>query len=137
MLRVHAGLIRLACFTTMVACSDVTPRDPNVPLLLAPKPGEILDNGCRSFADSMIWVFDWTDVPNASDYHIWVKHPTAAVPLLDNSIGPTSSHRQASLAWTAWGTGWEWKVRAVVDGELKPWSEIRIFHVEQLDTDCP
>jgi hypothetical protein len=41
-----------------------------VPVLLLPAEGAILDNGCAS---PVIWDFDWSDVPDATSYHLDCK----------------------------------------------------------------
>jgi hypothetical protein len=49
-----------------------------------------------------------------------------------------SSHRVGRIA-TADGEllqGWEWKVRATVNGVVQPWSPTATFSVEPPETDC-
>ena len=131
---------RVALFlsTAVVGCSSerAPAPDPNVPQLLVPEFEALLDNGCVATRDSMIWFFDWSDVPNATDYHLVVEHVNASVPFR-NVIIPATSYRVAEIAWTASQNGWQWKVSAKVDGEFRNWSEVRPFIVEPVGTDCP
>ena len=109
-----------------------------VPTLLAPADGAVADNGCTTEENAIVWDFDWTDVPGAQTYELWVKHRDSAEPDIHQTGLQTSSHRAGRIA-TIDGKllqGWEWKVRAVVGGVEEPWTPISKFAVEPPDTDC-
>ncbi len=107
-------------------------------MLLAPAPGEVLDNGCSVAPDLIEWDFDWSDVPGAERYHLYVKGPTATIPLIDDMFVPGSQYAFERLAYIIDQNrlGWTWRVRAFVAGEWGEWTEVRTFDVEPLNTDC-
>jgi hypothetical protein len=111
-----------------------------VPVLLSPADGATLDNGCVDHADPKTWDFDWSDVPDATSYHLYVKHPDPLVqfPAIDRSDLTSSMYRDQGRGYipSLLLRGWEWRVRAEVRGVLQDWSRTGIFHVEPVDTDC-
>lgn len=117
-----------------------TPLPPLVPILISPPNGAVMDNGCKPKADGITWDFDWSDVNGATAYHIRVwRNP--ALPLINNMSVPSSSYHYASApADHIINTnlnGWRWMVRAKVHGVWRPWSAVRFFRVEKLNSDCP
>jgi hypothetical protein len=116
-------------------CSVVAPSA--VPVPLAPLAGAVLDNGCYDRTNAMTWSFDWSDVPGATAYHLFVQHATAPIPLVDDATIATSSFEYTSSgAYTLNLDGWQWKVRAQVGGTFGDWSPVTTFAVEPIDTDC-
>jgi uncharacterized repeat protein (TIGR01451 family) len=151
----HASQGASSCMTTTVfmvtrtetptpTCTPTkTPQPsstPCAPSLLAPPEGAVLDNGRVDHLDGLVWDFDWTDCPQATEYGIYVKSERALGPLLDLSdLLESSYHYQPSsgLVTDDYLEGWSWKVRARVGTEWGPWSQVRNFDVEPLDTDPP
>lgn len=108
------------------------------PTLLSPPPGAVLDNGCFSQTDTITWDFAWSETEGASRYHLYVIHPAAQFPVIDQSSITATEYRRASIAYilNTYRLGWTWRVRAFVDGDWTAWSEVRSFDVEPVDTDC-
>ena len=119
--------------------TEVTQHGLKPPTLISPQNGTVLDNGCKDHSDSIEWDFDWSDVPGATKYHIYVILENAVNPVID-AITTASSYHYSSLGAyieDAHRFNWTWKVRAGNDsGEWSEWSEVRYFDVEPLDTDC-
>lgn len=118
------------------ACAG-SPRAELIPELRLPADGAIADNGCSTDAEeAIVWDFDWSDVPGATSYELWVKHRSSDEP--DIHVTAQSSRRVGRIATAEdpFLQGWEWKVRATVGGELRPWSRTGTFNVEPADTDC-
>jgi hypothetical protein len=111
-----------------------------IPDLILPLDGAtMMDNGCDSAPESIIWDFDWSGCAGASQYHLYVKHPDALIPVIDETGITSSSYHYDSLSGyieEANRFGWEWKVRAMVGGQWGDWSGIRTFDVEPLNWDC-
>jgi Leucine-rich repeat (LRR) protein len=108
------------------------------PVLLSPAPGAVLDNGCTLQANSIIWAFDWEDVPGATLYGIFIQK-TGFNALRDLSDLPGSSYQYNSASGYTPDTnltGWFWRVRAQVNGIWSDWSEERGFVIEPVNTDC-
>ena len=121
---------------------DLEPEDtdcPPPPVLLGPPGGAVLDNGCSNSGDPMTWGFDWSDVPGATAYHLFVIGPTALNPVINDAGVPQSAHVSQSTAYVVGRNtrDWRWRVRAVVDGTWGDWTPEHAFDVEPLDTDCP
>ncbi len=108
-----------------------------VPELKTPRPGAILDNGCHTKPDPIVWDFDWSDVSDASAYQLELKGPSAPRPTSLSS--GTSAYQKGGIGYVVDRNrqGWTWRVRAEVNGTWGDWSETRTFDVEPLDTDCP
>jgi len=139
--RFTTALLLLAGFfllSTPAAPVSSAPQVP-APKLISPVNGMFMDNGCSPKANGIVWDFDWSDVIGASAYHIKVwKNP--ALPLINNMNVPASSFHYVSplsdyIANTNL-TGWRWSVRAKVGNVWGPWSVVRNFRVEKLNTDC-
>jgi len=134
------GLLLLAALFLVSTPALLVSSPLSAPMLISPANGAILDNGCSPKPNGITWDFDWSDVPGATAYHIRVwKNP--ALPLINNMNVPSSSFNYVSpptdyIANTNLG-GWRWMVRAKVRNVWGPWSSVRSFRVEKLNTDCP
>lgn len=115
----------------------VTPS--NLVSLIAPGDGEVLDNGCLSRQDSIVWDFSWSAVQGATRYHLYVMGTKATYPVIDcSSIASTHYHSVSLGSYiTEYNRyGWIWRVRAFVNGAWTGWSQERSFDVEELNADC-
>ena len=122
------------------ACGKDAPTTPApvlVPTLLSPINNALVDNGCTDFSDPSIQDYDWTDVPNATAYHLYVFGPTALTPAVDISTITVSEYRDSDTSWVGNTVGWRWRVRAMVGGVWRDWSNDGVFNFELPDTDCP
>ena len=109
-----------------------------LPQLEAPADGATLDNGRYDRSDYQIWDFSWRPVPHASWYRIYVKHPGALKPAVDEVVvEPHYRKKDRGYVVDRYRMGWTWKAQAYVGDEWGPWSETRTFDVEPLDTDPP
>jgi hypothetical protein len=130
----------IAALLALGSCGGgtATQPEPSPPGLLTPADGAVLDNSCLSGSDAMVWEFDWSDVPGATAYELYVRQSTATAPAIDASDVTTSSYRREATGYVSPGKldGWEWRVRAQVGGAYQDWSATRRFSVEPLDTDC-
>lgn len=124
-----------------------------VPRLMSPEKNEILDNGCRrevrqSCTERVFWRFEWTFIPNASEYELYVisepKGPrdkrflrAKTQPLIRRKL-KTNFYEFKNNGVVVWGNNylWSWKVRAKFNGMWTTWSETRNFIVEQDCLDC-
>lgn len=109
------------------------------PTLVSPTNGEVMDNGCKDRSNGITWDFDWNDVPGANRYHIRVwRNP--ALPVVNNmSVATSEYHHDSPQSYIINTnlTGWRWMVRARVGNVWGPWSVVRFFRAERLNTDCP
>jgi len=121
--------------TAMPWISLLLDSKPPIPTLIAPEADATMDNGCSDGSNLIIWDFDWSDVPNATEYNLWVKAEANTVPYI-NSNTVTSAYHLEGYGWTAYTGTWFWKVRAKVGGEWQDWSEERAFYLEPVETDC-
>jgi hypothetical protein len=112
-----------------------------IPNLILPVNSEPnMDNGCQFAPDSIVWDFDWSDCTGASQYNLYVKHPSALNPVIDETNIISSSYHYDSgggYITEPWRYGREWRVRAMENGVWGHWSQVRTFDVELQDTDCP
>jgi carboxypeptidase family protein len=119
---------------------DFTLQCETVPVLFSPANGAILDNGCMvAFAtEPAIWDFDWSDVPGATAYHLWVKLPSSRAALIDNQNIPNSEYQRNERGYIIESNarGWEWRVRARLGDTFGEWSVTRSFDIEREGTDC-
>ena len=133
-----SGLLLASTPTTLV--SSAPPMAPAPPMLVSPANGAVMDNGCKPTANGITWDFDWSDVPGATAYHLRVAR-NPAIPLINNMSIASSSFSYVSAPSdhiiNANLQGWRWMVRAKVRGGWGPWSRVRSFRVEKLNTDCP
>jgi tetratricopeptide (TPR) repeat protein len=113
--------------------------------LLKPAAGAILDNGAIDFSKMMVWEFDWSDVPGATQYHLYVigpeqPGPRQTNPGINNSTLTSSYYRhevKAMIYGDRGRLGLRWRVRALVKGTWTDWSETRTFDVAPLDDSKP
>jgi serine/threonine protein kinase/Flp pilus assembly protein TadD len=98
------------------------------PTLVKPAARATLDNGAHDFSKAVVWEFDWSDVPGATQYHLYV---TRGKTLSFDLKLPSSSYRYEWKGFVADQNrlGWRWKVRALVNGVWTDWSEERSFDV--------
>ena len=133
--------------TVIRSCPNENGSTPNgngptsKPQLISPSDGKTLDNGCFPNPDvePTIWLFSWSDLPGASQYHLFIENTGATYPLVDDdSLTMSSYSNESELGYVTDENrlGWFWRVRAKVDGEWGAWSEERTFDVEPLNTDC-
>ncbi len=111
----------------------------DAPTLISPESDAVLDNNCQDRSDFIEWDFDWSDVPGATKYHIYVIGDGAINPLIDTIINSSSYHFYDDDGYITDANrfNWTWNVRAGNDsGDWSEWSEIRYFDVEPLNTDC-
>ena len=138
-------LRRLCAEAAALLGRDVPPtlQEPPVltpgPTLLKPTAGGTLDNGTFDHSKLMVWEFDWSDVPGATQYHLYVTAATGAVPVINNATLTSSAYRSESKAYFTeqYHPGRHWKVRALVQGIWTDWSEERTFEVAPLDDNQP
>jgi ankyrin repeat protein len=111
---------------------------PSLVKLISPAEGEVLDNGCTNFKKPRVWEFRWSETPRAQRYHLYVIHEFAGNPVVDKS-----DIRDTTFADTDKGyipsqnlEGWKWKVRPMVGGVWKDWSDEQTFNVEPPNKDC-
>jgi hypothetical protein len=109
-----------------------------IPTLISPRSGAVLDNGCIDKSNEIKWYFDWSDVRGATKYHLYVKGANAQYPLINKSNLTTSNYLHKAMGYIATHNlnNWKWKVRAYVNGNWGRWSGERSFNVEPLNTDC-
>ena len=111
-----------------------------VPTPVSPLNGAELDNGRQDAKDAIIWDFDWSDCPQATEYHLYVSGPSAVIPLI-NQTGLTQSSlrsvRCGSYVADQLRFNWSWRVRAKTSGVCGDWSVFRTFNVEPVNTDPP
>lgn len=122
-----------APFSIVVATSTTS-----APTLISPASGAVLDNGRTDRQDSIIWDFDWSDVPGATTYEIAITKNSGSIAYNDTKVVAQSSYHYVSESAVIAETnryGWSWKVRALVSGNWSDWSEARSFEVEPVDTD--
>ncbi len=113
--------------------------DSNIPTLIAPAQGALMDNGCYNRSDGILWDFDWSDVAGVSEYQLYVKHLGSQHPVI-NTTGLTTStyhHDCAGCYITDFNRhDWHWRVRARVAGSWSNWTLGRTFSAEPLSQDC-
>jgi hypothetical protein len=110
-----------------------------VPELIAPADGAVMDNGCWTGGDGIVWDFDWTDCEGAEKYQITLfRAGGQVVSWIDSTLTSSSYHVVSSGAYYAGQNRFNqgWRVRAKVDGKWGPWSVQRSFDVEPHDADC-
>jgi len=108
---------------------------PAPPKLISPAIGAVLDNGSVDRKDGITWQFDWSDVPGATNYHLWVMGDDAAFPVINREELESPEFRHVSpgsYIIDRHRRGWRWKVRAKIDGQWQSWSQERTFDVQPL-----
>jgi hypothetical protein len=95
-----------------------------------------MDNGRQDSGEPLIWIFIWEKMPEAQAYHLYVKKNSSEKPVIDQKVG------EAYFIKADYGyiinpncEDWIWKVRPLIDGTWREWSETRSFNVEPLNTD--
>jgi hypothetical protein len=134
-LALAAVLVVLAAIVAPAAAGVPVPQ-----LISPPAYGAMLDNGRTDRLDDIVWDFDWSDVPGASHYHLYVIHSGSWIPVIDRpDLTQSSFHDVSPGAYIidANRFAWTWKVRAKVDGVWGDWSPVRTFDVEPVNTDPP
>jgi hypothetical protein len=130
----------LAAAAFLLGCDPASeaPSSSTVPELVSPAPGAVMDNGCVGGTNPFQWTFDWTDVPGADLYQLYVTR-SGMNPAIDKADLTASDFMQHDTAWILNENldGWSWKVRARANGVWGEWSAERPFAVESVGTDCP
>lgn len=109
-----------------------------VPRHKSPLPNEIVDNGVNGLSsDLREWSFQWEPVERASRYQLMVRREGLPSFFIFGIIA-TTSYDFTAAGYVSNGDlkGWEWRVRAEVDGKWESWSDASPFTVEPLDTDA-
>jgi hypothetical protein len=72
---------------------------------------------------SNVWRFSWSACPGATQYHLYVRGPTARNPVVnrDDLTSTSYTYERTNYSMTTL-QGWRWWVRAKVDGRWGPWS---------------
>jgi hypothetical protein len=111
----------------------------DIPELISPEEGAVLDNGRTDKKDYIKWHFSWAYVSGASMYRLYVKHVGAKYPVIDRDVFNVSYNSEEYGAYVANRNrfNWKWKVRAYVYDMWCDWSEERSFNVEPVNTDPP
>ena len=135
-----SALLLASTLTPVV--SSTPPAPPAAPILISPAAGAVMDNGCKGTPEGITWDFDWSDIPGVTQtqYHLKVwKNP--ALPVINKMDIMASSYHHTSgpgdYIINTNLTGWRWMVRGRVLGVWGPWSPVRSFKVEKVNTDCP
>lgn len=104
-----------------------------VPRVVSPAARARVDNGAIKKAVTRTWHFQWTAVPGATEYQLYVVGPNSVNPLVNRMgiVGTTYSETRSS-GYVAHHKlyGWSCKVRAKVNGMWMPWSAERKFNVK-------
>ena len=102
-----------------VSSSGSTPgQQVSAPQLKYPPPGLEMPNGCASGNCPYSWLFIWTPVPGATQYHLYVAGPIATKPLIDTYLNSFTYSADRPTGYIADGSrlGWRWWVSALVNG---------------------
>lgn len=82
-----------------------------------------MPNGCYAKTCEHTWKFLWDSVPGATLYNLYVKHPDAENPVINVNIEKTFYwHTALGYVSDENRFGWEWKVRAKVNGKWSSYS---------------
>jgi hypothetical protein len=68
----------------------------DVPLLISPEEGALLDNGRTDWSEGYTWDFDWSDVEGATLYHLYVIAGPQFQPNINNDNIVDTSYRYES-----------------------------------------
>ena len=104
--------------------------------MISPPPGAFLDNGRIDKSDDIVWDFDWSDVPGATQYELSVKGKNAIYALLNTKTTASYFHYVSPASYIAEQNRfeWTWRVRALVNGQWTDWAT-GTFNVEPLNSD--
>jgi hypothetical protein len=128
-----AGLLGVEVPPTLRESPVLTPG----PKLLAPAVRATLDPGVDR---SSVWEFDWSDVPGATRYHLYLFRPNPSKATYINDPAITSSACRVKADRCVHDRADPrryWKVRALVNGVWSDWSEEGTFTVAPLDDNKP
>jgi len=108
-----------------------------IPQLVSPADSATMDNGRTDNQDYIEWHFDWSDVPNATAYHLYVSTSGPLGAYIDISSLTESRYAYLSQTWIdhAANNPFTWTVRARVNGVWGNWAASRNFNVEPVNTD--
>jgi len=114
-------------------CTNLLP-----PEMTAPTANAFLDNGCDLSLDTKEWYFEWTEVANASSYHLLVYAPNELAPIINKKEITSTRFSFNDFGFVEDHQTMEWKVlvRAKVDNQYTNWSSMLNFNVESLNADC-
>lgn len=107
-----------------------------VPTIIEPTNGAVLDNGCTDGSDGTTWTFKWTEVPNAESYQLYIGYALFDDYFLNGKEVFGSSH---DLIINSAVVEQEFyvKIRAKFsDGTFSEWSAPVYFTDEPANTDC-
>jgi len=109
-----------------------------IPRLLTPDEGAIMDNGCTSGANGILWEFDWSECTGVESYEFYLKQRNEQEPLFDRPELTTSSFTvlENRVVPEESRVGWLWRVRAKTNGTWGNWTPERVFDVEPSNKDC-
>lgn len=106
------------------------------PVVLSPKSGDVLDNGCTDQYDLITWSFKWSRCAGAKSYNLYVQHKGSIYPIIDAEIkDPNYLISEIGYIEDQNRTDWSCKVRAKINGEWGEWSNETMFDVEPVNTD--
>jgi hypothetical protein len=107
-----------------------------IPNQLLPEDNAVMDNGCTSQDNGILWDFDWDDCPGADMYSFHLSHPSLETPF-DRDL-PVSSFSllEDRVLPEETRIGWTWRVRARVNGIWGNYTADRTFDAERVNTDC-
>jgi hypothetical protein len=111
----------------------------DIPELISPAEGAVLDNGRTDKKDYIKWHFSWAYVEGASMWRLYVKHVGSKYPVIDRDVFNVFYNHEEYGSYIANCNrfNWKWKVRAYVYDMWCDWSEERSFDVEPVNTDPP
>lgn len=119
----------------------LTLRSPveTAPVLLVPKPEEILDNGRNDGCDVLHWKFTWTPMRRATHYELIVRRTAESSPRIHLHLQESElDYRslQSAIA-SEKRADWTWQVRAWYGERAGEWSEARHFRLLPVNHNDP
>ena len=109
------------------------------PILLEPISDAVVDNGRTDRDDDLEWRFRWMPVAGATAYRLCVVPPAGDRVAID--VVTTAPHhlvfQPGAYLADEERDAWAWAVRARFGATWGPWSTVRAFTVEQVDSDLP
>lgn len=107
-----------------------------VPTIIEPTNGAVLDNGCTNGTDGTTWTFKWTEVPNADSYQLYIGYALFDDYFLNGKEVFGSSH-DLIINSAVVEQDFYVKIRAKFsDGTFSEWSAPVYFTDEPANTDC-
>lgn len=110
--------------------------DPLYPRMTSPLADTVLDNGCTNGLNATEWTFQWSSCVGADRYHFEISDSSGLYLASDKLATPTYDYRLNDYIANSTDPGWNWRVRAHVNGDWGPWTASRSFRVEPVNTDC-